>query len=248
MRVLINLIRFFMDRVLRNIYWIFRLLNADIASTVSIAFPIIVEGKGRIRLGANTKIGRNVELGVGEGAKLHIVSNGEIQKESIIRISKDCNLLAGDAFKLGKSTRLFVQQDWEIQNNVHIETHCDIFSRESGYFGKLTIGQGTHIGDYTIIDVCDNITIGDNVAIGPNCTIYSHDHDYTNKKLPAWQGGVITKPVKIADGAWIGSNVTILPGVCIGERCVVAAGSVVTKDVIKETIVGGVPAKPIKTI
>ena len=66
--------------------------------------------------------------------------------------------------------------------------------------------------------------------------------------MPAWKGGLVSHPVTVEDGAWVGSGVTILPGVTIGKRAVVAAGSLITKSVESNTIVGGIPAKLIKRI
>ncbi|MEE1149502.1 MAG: DapH/DapD/GlmU-related protein, partial [Methanobrevibacter sp.] len=70
------------------------------------------------------------------------------------------------------------------------------------------------------------------------------NHDFEIEK----RAELHPSPVHIKDKAWIGSNATILPGVTIGEGAIVAAGAVVTKDVMAKTIVGGVPAKLIKKI
>jgi acetyltransferase-like isoleucine patch superfamily enzyme len=149
---------------------------------------------------------------------------------------------------LGEASRCFVQNDWLIGNNVKIETHCAVFARESEKSGKLVIGNNSNIGDHTIIDLVDDLTIGNDVAIGPNCTLYTHDHIYDDINLPAWKGGIISKPIIIEDGAWVGSSVTILPGITIGKRAVVAAGSIVTKNVETNCIYGGNPAKLIREI
>ncbi|MFB9054537.1 acyltransferase [Formosa undariae] len=93
-----------------------------------------------------------------------------------------------------------------------------------------------------------DVNRGSDVAIGPNCTLYTHDHDYSDKIVAAWKGVIISNPIIIKNGAWIGSNVTILPGATIGNRAVIAAASVVTMNVESETIVEGVPAKFIKRI
>ena len=122
-----------------------------------------------------------------------------------------------------------LRTDWTIGDEVQIATHCAIFSREGGVAGKVQIGDGTHIGDHSIIDCAANVIIGKEVAIGPNCVLYSHDHDYTSESSAAWKGGLICKDIMIEDGAWVGSGVTILPGVTIGKRAVIAAGAVSQK-------------------
>jgi acetyltransferase-like isoleucine patch superfamily enzyme len=88
------------------------------------------------------------------------------------------------------------------------------------------------------------ITVGDDVLIGHNCVIATLNH----VEDPDCRGDMIAAPVRIGDKVWIGANVTILQGVTIGDGAIVAAGAVVTKDVAPRTVVGGVPAKLLKTI
>lgn len=68
--------------------------------------------------------------------------------------------------------------------------------------------------------------------------------DYTNRN----QGLEKALPIKIGDNCWFGANVSVMPGVTIGEGCVIAAGAVVTKDMPANSLIAGVPAKVIKTI
>jgi acetyltransferase-like isoleucine patch superfamily enzyme len=77
-------------------------------------------------------------------------------------------------------------------------------------------------------------------------TALNHNFKDTAKRID--EQGISTNPVVIGDDVWIGANAVILPGVTIGRHCVVAAGAVVTKDVPDNTVVGGVPAKVLKTL
>lgn len=88
------------------------------------------------------------------------------------------------------------------------------------------------------------ITVGDGTLVGPKTVIATLNHH----RQPAKRTNLLPKPVVIGNNVWIGANVTILPGVTIGDGAIIAAGAVVTKDVAANTIVGGVPAKFIKTI
>ena len=83
------------------------------------------------------------------------------------------------------------------------------------------------------------ITIGDGVLIGHNVTLATLNHD----ERPKFRQNIYPKPIKIGDNVWIGSNATILQGVDIGDGAIIGAGSVVTKDVPKNAIVVGIPAK-----
>ena len=103
------------------------------------------------------------------------------------------------------------------------------------------------LGSYVAIDDAVNlysaakITIGTKVAISREAFICTASHDITKPHRP-----LLTAPITICDGVWIGARAIILPGITIGEGAVVAAGAVVTKDVDPWAVVGGNPAKFIK--
>jgi len=112
-------------------------------------------------------------------------------------------------------------------------------------YGKNTrIGKNVFINfDCTFLDL-GGITIEDDVLIAPKVSILSEGHPTAAEHRQSLAPG----HVHIKKNAWIGANSTILPGVTIGENAIVAAGAVVVKDVPDNTIVGGVPAKTIKSI
>jgi serine acetyltransferase len=105
---------------------------------------------------------------------------------------------------------------------------------------QITIGAGTIVGSDCILDGRSGLTIGHSVNISSEVAFWTLQRD---KDSPAFatEGG----PIVIGDRAWISFRATILPNVTIGEGAVVAAGSVVTKDVAPYAIVGGIPAKQI---
>ena len=113
-------------------------------------------------------------------------------------------------------------------------------------------GKNIHVGDeflanynVTILDISP-VTMGNNVWIAPGTLITTINHPISPKGRRAHLG--ISKPVVIGNDVWIGGNCTILPGVTIGNNVVVAAGAVVTKDVPDNCIVGGVPARLLRSI
>lgn len=113
-------------------------------------------------------------------------------------------------------------------------------------------GEGIVIGNNSGLGVNANVRgpliIGDNVMMGPDVVILTTNHLYQDSGLPFTIQGSVTKKVVIGSNVWIGCRVIILPGIIIGDNCIIAAGSVVTKNVESNTLVGGNPAKFIKYI
>ena len=111
-------------------------------------------------------------------------------------------------------------------------------------------GKNIHIGENVFINSgCKmqdqgGIFIGNDVLIGHNACLLTLNHAKEADK----RADMYPSPIHIEDRVWLGSNVTVLPGVRIGEGAIVAAGAVVTRDVEANTIAGGVPAKFIKRI
>ncbi len=103
-----------------------------------------------------------------------------------------------------------------------------------------------YIGPGALWSAKGGISIGDNVIFGPQTILWSSNHDYNSQLSIPYGGPDILKAVKIESNVWIGMRTIVLPGVTIGEGAVVAAGSVVTKDVPRLAIVGGNPARIIK--
>ena len=110
----------------------------------------------------------------------------------------------------------------------------------SAYGGKIEIGNNSYIGDRTEIHAGESVKIGNNVNIAWDCNILDRDYHAFNGDSE------VVKPVVIEDHVWIGVRSIILKGVTIGEGAVVAAGSVVTRDVPAGCLVAGNPAKVMK--
>lgn len=105
----------------------------------------------------------------------------------------------------------------------------------------LTIGYNSGIGINSRVG--KNVTLGENVMIGPECLIYTENHNFKRTDIPMCKQGVSeVKPVSIGDDVWIGARVIILPGVTIGNGCIIGAGSVVTKDIPEYVVAAGNPA------
>lgn len=112
-------------------------------------------------------------------------------------------------------------------------------------FGRnIRVGKGVFINSGCHFQDQGGITIGDGALIGHNVVLATINHDFD----PAHRGDNRPAPIAIGKRVWIGANATVLPGVRIGDGAVVAAGAVVTKDVLPCTIVGGNPARIIRKI
>lgn len=113
--------------------------------------------------------------------------------------------------------------------------------------GQIIINKNSYIGSYSTIQADKNqkIVIGKNCMISHNVRVYTStafaDQDFNIKPLKQKKGNVI-----IGNGVWIGANVFINPNVIIGDNSIIGANSVVTKDVVSNSIVGGIPAKIIR--
>lgn len=112
--------------------------------------------------------------------------------------------------------------------------------------GDVVIGNHTRIGLHNTI--IGPVTIGSHVNLAQGITVTALNHNFEAPERRIDEQGVSTQQVIIGDDIWIGANAVVLPGVTIGNHCVIAAGAVVTKDVPPHSLVAGVPAKIIKQI
>ncbi len=112
----------------------------------------------------------------------------------------------------------------------------------------IKIGSDSLIGEYSVIRGQGGVQIGDRVYTSPFTQIIAVNHVFDDPERPFAEQGITAEGIVIEDDVWLGAGAIITDGVRVGKGAVVAAGAVVTKDVPPHTVVGGVPAKPIKTI
>lgn len=112
----------------------------------------------------------------------------------------------------------------------------------------ITIGRDCLIGEHTVIRGQGGVTIGDRVYTSPFTQLIAVNHVFDDPTRPFIEQGITASGIVVEDDVWLGAGAVITDGVRVGRGAVVAAGAVVTKDVPPHTVVGGVPAKVLKTI
>lgn len=163
-----------------------------------------------------------IRLRLNQNNKIIINTPLNISKNAVVQIKHDGLIL------IGKNT--------EILEGVIIQT----------YGGFIQIGENCSINPYTVIYGHGNVIIGNNALIAAHCVIIPGNHVFNDLNKPINQQGMNNEGIIIEDDVWLGAGVKVLDGVTIGKGSIVAAGAVVTKNVLPNTIVGGVPAKFIK--
>ena len=131
----------------------------------------------------------------------------------------------------------------EVGNNVSIMSQSYLYATDA----FLKIGDNFSMNSNSCLGADGGrIYIGDNVLIAQNVVLRAANHSHDLVDIPIKDQGHKSGTIQIGDGVWIGANSVILTDVTIGKHSIVAAGAVVTKDVMPFTIVGGVPAKIIQ--
>ncbi|MBD5357306.1 MAG: acyltransferase [Bacteroides sp.] len=148
-----------------------------------------------------------------------------------------------------KGTKYFKIGNNSVFGKLVVLTAWDSYGNEK-FFPKVTIGSNCNFGDYLHLTCINSISIGNNVLTGRWVTISDNNHgntSYSSLKIPPLNRPLISKgPIIIENNVWIGDKASILAGVTIGTGAVIAANTVVTKDVPPFCIVGGNPAKILK--
>ena len=117
---------------------------------------------------------------------------------------------------------------------------------------RCEFGRNIHVGDYfyanydTVILDGAKVTIGDRVLFGPKVGLYTSNHSFDAREREL--GGCIAKPITIGNRCWLAANVTVLPGVTIGDDVIIGAGSVVTHDIPSNVIAVGNPCHVLREI
>jgi len=180
------------------------------------------------------KTGRKVFV----GSQTKIYNAHNIQFGKSVTVDKNCvidgyaseKIVLGDCVKIGAYSSL---------------SSTSHFSK----YGKgLKMGHNSAAGQFTEFGAAGGIEIGNDVIMGSYISFHSENHNFSDKTQLIRTQGVTSKGIKIGNNVWVGAKVTFLDGCEVGNHCVVAAGAVVNGVYPDYSIIGGIPAKVLKTI
>ena len=181
-------------------------------------------------------------------------------------------LKTGQKVFIGSDTRILNTRNIVFGKNVTIGSHCDIdgFASEKiilgdcvkigcyskllstshfSTFGKgLKMGNNSAIGDFAHFGAPGGIEIGNDVIMGSYISFHSENHNFNDTSKLIREQGVTSKGIRLGNNIWVGAKVTFLDGCSVGNNSVVAAGAVVNGIYPDNVVIGGIPAKVIKTL
>jgi acetyltransferase-like isoleucine patch superfamily enzyme len=170
------------------------------------------------------------------GKKVKFRFMNRLQFGKALRIDDNCYISA------------FGSEGISFGNHVNIGAFSRVIvSTSMSAFGRfIRIGNNVGIGEFAYLGGAGGLTIGDECIIGQYFSCHPENHHFESTDISIRFQGVSHKGIVVGKNCWIGSKVTILDGVIIGDNCVIAAGSVVTKSMPANAVIGGVPAKILK--
>ncbi len=148
--------------------------------------------------------------------------------------------LHGDALQMLRDGRL------ELGENVLFEPGVWLTAPAPA---RIRIGAGSFLNLGVMVAAMDLVEIGDHCMFANGCLITDSDHRFDDPARPVpWQGFTTKGPTRVGDDVWCGANVVITSGVTVGERCVIGANAVVTRDLPPRSIAVGAPARVIRSV
>ncbi|SEH14039.1 acyltransferase [Thermoleophilum album] len=146
--------------------------------------------------------------------------------------------LHGDVLEALRAGRL------QVGEGVHFEPHVWLAAPGSA---TIAIGAGSFLNIAVMVAALERVEIGRHCMFANGCFISDADHRFDDLTLPVtWQGFTSKGPTRIGDNVWCGANVVVTSGVTIGERCVIGANSVVTRDIPPFSVAAGAPARVLR--
>ena len=166
--------------------------------------------------------------------------HGALERRTLLRAM--CKSF-GNGVKIGLGVLVLHPHTFEIGDAVFIGNQTFLQGRHDG---RCVIGAHTWIGPQSYFD-CRDLELGEYVGWGPGAKVLGSEHTGEPIDVPVIKTDLVIKPVRVGNGADIGVNAVLLPGVTIGEGAIIGAGAVVTRDVPAYAIAAGVPAKVMRS-
>jgi acetyltransferase-like isoleucine patch superfamily enzyme len=152
-----------------------------------------------------------------------------------VRFGERCDLRRRLLIRLGPNARVSFGDQCILDRDLTVE--CE---------GTLSVGDRTSFGHHCTIGVKGSVRIGSDCLIAELVSIRDSDHVFADRSRPYRLQGHATSPIEIGNNVWIGSQVVVTRGVCIGDNSVVGAGSVVTASIPPNCLAAGAPARVIR--
>lgn len=161
----------------------------------------------------------------------------KIQKRGQISLLKKHKKVSLKDIKLGNYNHFILDHDIQILKIDHSASLRNFIHIFVGKKASLEIGNNFFMNNFCSINCLESISIGDNTLFGENVKLYDHNHHYeTTPDFKIHHNQFNTEPITIGNNCWLGSNVTVLKGVNIGDNSIIGAGCVIYKDVPSNTI------------
>lgn len=204
-------------------YLLYPTIFKKMGRSVKIYPDVRLKNAQRIEVGFGVVFGRGVEIDIDRDNYLQIGDRVNLSRDAVISCT-------------GQNNKINLANLVSLDRGVDLRTHDG---------GQIHIGDRTYIGPYTCISGYGTISIGKDCLIASHSSIYAHNYKFSDPTKTIKEQGFISKGITIQDNCWLGSGVKVVDGVTIGEGSVIAAGSVVMKDIPPYSIAAGFPAKVI---
>jgi len=183
---------------------------------------------------------------------------GLLKLRKKVFLGKNVTVLNKSNFVLGKNVTIesytildgYASEKIVLGDNAKIGMYSKLLSTSHlATYGKgIKMGNNSAIGDYTHFGAPGGIEIGNDVIMGSYISFHSENHNFSDTTKLIREQGVTSKGIKLGNNIWVGAKVTFLDGCIVGHNSVVAAGAVVNGIYPDNSVIGGVPARVIKTI
>lgn len=157
-----------------------------------------------------------------------------LKENSLEVVRKNKNSKIGNAFRIGNYSHFSIHPSASllINNRVNLRNYCNFVLGENA---TVILEENVFMNNYCSINAIERIEIGENTLFGEGVKLYDHNHEYNGKTVEHRK--FKSSPIKIGKNCWLGSNVTVLKGVTIGDNCIIGAGCLIHKDIPANMII-----------